>query len=150
MLASATSRSPGWSIARHGADALDVNVGIAADFELESRVTLGAVPGDPLRHGVGRFLRDRAVQADAFAEPPAQERADRQPGGLPEDVPARDVDPALDVRVALEGGVHAVVELQQLARVEADQVRGELAQPGPDALGVGGQVERARAGQTSP
>ena len=61
---------------------------------------------------------------------------------MPEDIPAGDVDAALDVRMALERRVHAVIELRQLARVEPDQVRRQLAQARPHAFGVGRQVER--------
>src|SRR3954463_5097925 len=62
---------------------------------------------------------------------------------MAEEVPAGDVDAALDVGVALEGGVHAAVEDGGLARVEADEMRGELAQTSADALGIGGEVEGA-------
>ena len=72
----------------------------------------------------------------------AEQLAHRQPGRLAKDVPARDIDPALHVRMALEGGIHRAIELAQLARVEPEQVRPQLPQARPDALGVGGQVER--------
>ena len=124
-------------------DALDVHVRVAAHLQLEPGVPLPPVPGDLGRHLVRRLLRDGPVEPHRVAVAAAQQHADGQPGRLPEDVPAGDVDAALDVGVPFQGGVHAVVELQQFPRVVPDQVWGEFPQPCPHAVGVGRQVERS-------
>ena len=66
MLASATSTSPGSQPRGHGADPLDVGIRIAADFELETAIALGAIAGDVVGHRLGRFLRDGAVERESL------------------------------------------------------------------------------------
>src|SRR5688500_1835225 len=44
--------------------------------------------------------------------------------------------------MALEGCVHAVIKPRQFARIEADQVRRQLSQAGPNSFGVRRQIER--------
>ena len=113
----------------HGADPRDVDVGLAAHLELEAAVALGAVAGDTPRHRLGRVLRDRAVERKSSPYRPPRSVADGQPRRLAEDVPARDVDPGLDVGMALERGVHAPVQALEVARILAEQVRGEHGRP---------------------
>lgn len=38
-------------------------------------------------------------------------------------------------------GIHAVIQLRQLARIAAEQMRPQLPQPGAHTLRVGGQIE---------
>ena len=90
-------------------------------------------------HRLGRLLRDRAIEDEVLAVPAAQQGADRQAGGLAEDVPAGDVDARLDVGMPLERGVHPAVQPPELGRVLADQVRAELGDPGPDAAAYAGR-----------
>src|SRR5206468_3935089 len=90
------------------------------------------------------FLRNRSIQAEVVAVTPAEQRADREPRRLTEDVPARDVDARLDVGVPFQGGVHAAVQPGQLAWVLAEQVRAQLGEAGPHAGSVRGQVERTK------
>jgi hypothetical protein len=73
----------------------------------------------------------------------AEQLAHRQPRDLAEDVPAGDVDAALDVGMPLERGVHASIQLAEFARIGAEQVRRELAQAGAHAVRVCGQVKRS-------
>ena len=51
----------------NGANALNVGIRVAANLELKSRVALGAVIRDALRHRLGRFLRDGAIQTEVIA-----------------------------------------------------------------------------------
>ena len=44
--------------------------------------------------------------------------------------------------MAFQRGVHRAIQLHELARVFADDVRPQLAQPRAHALGVGGKIER--------
>ena len=68
--------TPGEFVEPCGADAGDVDVGIAADLELEARVALGPVAGDLGGHDLGIFLRDGAVESDGLAVSSAEEHAD--------------------------------------------------------------------------
>ena len=129
---------------RDGADALDVDVGIAADLELEAAVALGAIAGDLAGHRLGRLLRDGPVEHEVVAVAAAQQHADRQPGDLAEDVPAGDVDARLDVGMPLERGVHAAVEL---APVRAGRRRAGAA---PVRRSRRGRPRRRPAGRTAP
>ncbi len=61
-------------------NALDVQVGITANFELKTRVSLAFVLRDILRHLFGALLRNGAVQADALAKSSSQQLADGQSG----------------------------------------------------------------------
>ncbi len=74
----------------------------------------------------------------------------REAGRLPQDVPAGDVHWAFDVRVAAEDGVHVTIEDVEVARVEADELRADLFQPGADAAGVGREVGRAERARFPP
>ena len=121
----------------------DVDVRVAADLELEPGIAFGPVAGHLAGHLLRRLLRDRPIELNPLAEPAAEQRADRQARRLAEDVPAGDVDARLHERMALQGRVHALVELGELARIHADQVRAQLAEPGADSVRIGGQVERA-------
>ena len=44
----------------------------------------------------------------------------------------------------LEGGVHAAIELRELQRIRAQQVRPQLGDAGPHPVGISRQVERAQ------
>ena len=99
----------GLELRRDGADACDVRLRIAADFELKTAVTLSPIFGHPGGHLLRRLLRYGAIQVDVFPVAAAQQFADGQAGRLAEDVPARDVDPTLNVGMALEHGIHAPV-----------------------------------------
>ena len=46
--------------------------------------------------------------------------------------------------MALEGGVHAPLQLQQSTRIGAKKVRPQLGDAGADTVGVGGQIERTQ------
>ena len=124
-----------------GVDAGDVSVRITPDLQLEAGVTLGAIARDFGRHFVRRLLGNRPVEPDAFAVAPAHEHTDRQAGGLPEDIPAGDVDTGFHIRMALQGGIHAMVEFDEFAGVLTDEVRAEFAEAGADAFGIGGKIE---------
>ena len=50
--------------------------------------------------------------------------------------------PALHVRMPLERGIHAVVQFRQLARIFAEQMRPEFAQPGAHAFRISRQIKR--------
>src|SRR5215207_4704287 len=79
----------------------------------------------------------------------AEELAHRQSRDLSEDIPACDVDTTFHIRMPFERGVHRTVELRELARILADEVRSELAQAGAHALGVRGKVERTKGADFS-
>ena len=72
----------------------------------------------------------------------AEQLANGQSCRLAKDVPARDVDAALHVRMPLECGVHRAVELHELARIFAEQMRPEFSQTGAHAFRIRGQIER--------
>ncbi len=129
-------------LGRHGANARDIVHRVAAHFELKAAVALGAVSLDAMRHHLGRFLRNRSIKGEVVTIAPSQEHAHRLPGGLAEDIPASHIDGGLDVRVALQGGVHAAVEPAELPRVFAQEVRPELGDARSRTGRVGRQVER--------
>ena len=126
-----------------GVDAVDVDVGVSSDFELEAAIAFGAVSGDVLGHFFGGLLGDGAVEDEVFAVASAEEGGYGLAGDFAEDVPASHVDSGLDVGVALEGGVHESVELFEFGGVVADEVGAELLDSGADSGGVGGEVEGA-------
>src|SRR4051812_5491341 len=78
---------------------------------------------------------------DIVAVSPAEKLAHRHAGDLAEDVPTRDVDSTFHIGMAFQRRVHRSVELRQLARIFADDMRAELAKSGAYALGVCRQVE---------
>src|SRR5204862_424741 len=85
------------------------------------------------------------------ASAPASQVARRQSRGLAEHVPARDVQRALRVRVAAQGGVHGPVDRPDVRRVEPEHGGRELAQRREGSRRVGRQVARAeRAGLAVP
>ena len=104
------------------ANAVDVGVGIAANFELESRVTLPRCPATfwAMSSETAAGSRDRVARCGRSVPPSTCKRAVPSPT---ENVPASDIDARLDVRMPFERRVHAMIELAQLARIEAEQVR---------------------------
>ena len=58
-------------------DALDIVIGIAADFELELGVALRPITSDLVRHDAGIFLADGAIELDVVLLGTAEERIDR-------------------------------------------------------------------------
>ena len=127
-----------------GADAGDVEIGVAADLDLEMVMALGAADGDALDHALGRVLRDRAIAFDRLALAAAQQGRDRHAAAEAKDVPAGDVERRLHVGMALEVLVHDAVDDAELARILAEQMRRQLGQPGAHAVGVGRQIGRAQ------
>ena len=126
-----------------GPDAPDVVIGVAPDLELEFRIALGAIAGDLFGHDSGIFLADRPVERDLFLFGAAEQLMDRQPGDLPQDVPAGDVDRRLHIGVTAQHRVHVMVERPQVRRIMPDQLGADLRDAGPDPLGIGRQVRRA-------
>jgi hypothetical protein len=124
----------------HGMDAFDIDIGIPADFELESAVAFGAVSGDFGGHLFGGLLGNRSVQMKIGAVATTQERADGQRSVLAEQVPTRHVDRRFDVRVAFEGRVHSTVQPVDLKWVLADELRCKLGQSGANARCVGREI----------
>jgi hypothetical protein len=51
----------------NGMDALDIDIWITADFELESSVTLGSISRDVCSHLIGRLLGNRAIKMEVVA-----------------------------------------------------------------------------------
>src|SRR6185503_17724574 len=66
----------------HRMNTLDVRVRVAADLQLEARVSFGPIAGDLRGHRSGFLLRDGAVEADALAVAAAKQRANGQSRGL--------------------------------------------------------------------
>ncbi len=62
-------------LARGGADALDVDIWIAADLELELGVALGAILVHALGHILRALLRDRAIEQEVLAIASAEQSA---------------------------------------------------------------------------
>ena len=88
--------------AQHGSDsmnAFNVGIGIAADLQLKPRVALGAIAGYFACHGFRGLLRDGSIESNAFTKSSAHQNANRQPSHLAKNVPARDIDSGLDIRV---------------------------------------------------
>ena len=69
---------------------------------------------------------------------------DGQAGHFPQDVPAGDIDGGLNVGVSAQHRVHPPVEHVEVARVEADQFRGDLGQSRAHARRIGRQIGRAQ------
>ena len=124
-----------------GADPLDIDVRVAADFELKARVSCGAIAGNLGGHLVGRFLRDRAVQPHPLAEAASHQYAYRQPRGLAQHIPAGDVDARLDIGMPLERRVHTVIQVGEFARIAADQMGRQLLDSGAHSRRVGRKIE---------
>src|SRR5438105_4910308 len=74
----------------------------------------------------------------------SEQFADRQTGGLAEDIPTGHVNAAFDIRMSLEGGVHFVIELCDLARVFAQEVRPQFTQSSAYSFAVGRKIERTQ------
>ena len=127
---------------RHGKDARDVRIRIAADLELETPIAFRTIARHLRGHLLRRFLRDGAIEMHVLAVTPAEQFAHGHSSRLAEDIPARDVEAALHVGMALESGVHRAVELHELARIFTEQVRPEFAQTSAHAFRVGRQIER--------
>ena len=127
----------------HGMDAGNVDVGVAADLELEAPIAFGPIACHAACHLVGRLLRDRAIKVEVVAVAAAEQLAHRQSRELPQNVPARDVDAALDVGVSLQRRVHHAIQLGEFAWVGADEVRTQFAKSRSYAIGIRGQVKRS-------
>ena len=123
------------------ADASDIGIWVATDFELEASVAFGTVGSDLGGQFFGGFLGDRAIEADIFAVATSHEDADGEASGLPEDIPAGDIDARFDVRVALEGGIHEVIEFGEFEGIFSDEMRSEFPKTRADALGVSWEVK---------
>jgi len=63
-------------------------------------------------------------------------------GPLAEQIPARHIDTALDVRMAEQRRIHDQIDFADLRRIGTDQVRRELGDAGAHPGPVGRQVER--------
>ena len=94
-------------------------------------------------HLLGRPERNRDVERIRRLAATAEQDADGLARRFPEQVPAGDVDGALRVCVAEQRGVERVVHDRELARVDAEQRRRQLAQRGARAPAVRRQVGRA-------
>jgi len=128
----------------NSSDSLDVDVGVTTDLELKAAVAFSPIAGDLARHRFRILLRNRTVEDDCVAELAAEERRDRKSCALAEEVPTRDVEGRLGVRVALQRGIHPDVHDVELAGVDTDQRRGDLSDAGSRAFGVSRQVSRTQ------
>ena len=141
------------SIARDRADALDVDVGIAADLELEAAIALAR---DSRRRGAPSPRATPARSRDRGRSPRRSGRRAASQTGRPAAWPRMSQQamsmPRLDVGMALERGVHAAIELPELPRIFADQVRPQLARgrrarPRRRPAGRTGRAGRPRRGR---
>lgn len=123
------------------ADASDIGIWVASDFELEASVAFGTVGGDLGGHFFGGFLGDCSIEADIFAVATSHEDADGEARGLSEDIPAGDIDARFDVGVAFEGGIHEVIEFGEFEGIFSDEMRSEFPKTRADALGVSWKVK---------
>src|SRR5207302_5843858 len=105
-----------------------------AELELEAVDPGGGLLAHVADRGVDSAERHRDVERIALLEAAAEERRDRLPGALSENVPAGDVDGALRERVAAERPVHRLVHQRELAGVDPDQAGCELPEGRPRAL----------------
>src|SRR5712691_6469504 len=118
-------------------DSLDIRVWVAAHFELKFRVAFGATERHFALHFLRTLLRNGAVQGERFTVPSAKERDDGLSSDLAKDVPAGNVERGLDIRMAAQGRVHAVVQHQQCCRIETDEMTREFRDPRTCAFGIG-------------
>ena len=122
----------------------DVHIRVAADFELEPTIPFRAIACDLCRHLFGRFLRDGAIERNILVVTAPEQFAHGDSRGLAENIPACDVDSALHIRMAFEGGIHRAIELCELTRVFADEMWAEFAQSSAHTIGVGWQIKGAK------
>src|SRR5439155_2647799 len=87
------------------------------------------------------LLRDGAIEMKIIAVPASKQFTNGQARGLAENVPAGNVDAALDIGMPFEDCVHLVIEPGDLVWVFADQMRCQFAQSSSHALGVGRKIE---------
>jgi hypothetical protein len=89
-----------------------------------------------------RLRPDRPVHADALAIGPAKKLVDRQPGGLPGDIPEGHVDPADRAEgdratlVAIPARIHRIPEGLAAQRILAEQEWFEAAHLRDDAVAM--------------
>ena len=102
--------------------------------------TLRAIVAHFLGHRLWRLLGNCAIEMEVVAEAAAEQGDDGHAARLPQDVPGRDVDAGLRVRVSLECLVHRAIEQGRVTRIETDQTGRDLGQTGSHALRVGRQV----------
>ena len=110
---------------------------------MKARKPLGGDLAQVIGQRFGLVHEQRGVRLDALAIAPAEEPADRLPGGLPENVPQRDVDTADGVGEAAAAPQPEGVLVQLLAdplrlqRVLAPVERLHDGERGADQTGVG-------------
>ena len=101
-------------------------------------------------HLVGRARGNRAVQCDRSLLTSSEKLRQRQATGLAYNVPAGHIQRRLDVRVAWKGQIHGLVDAIGLSRVFAEDRRGELLDPRPNASRKGRQIGRAPGAALAP
>ena len=106
-------------------DAPDVLVRIGADLQLKAAIPLRAILPHIVGHRFRRRLGDRTIEGIVVDEAAAEQRRDRKPGGLAEDVPAGDVDRRLHIVVAAERPIHDGVDAAKASRILAEERRCE-------------------------
>ncbi len=94
-----------------GSNPFDINLRIAADFQLEAAIAFGSITGNLAGHDIGSLLRDRSIQTEVVAVTSAEQHAHRLIRRLAENVPAGHVDGRLHIRMPLQRGIHATIQL---------------------------------------
>lgn len=124
-------------------DTRDVVFWLAADLQLEFRVSLRLVGCKVLSHFIRWQLSDGAIERDRLALAPTHEIADRHAASLAKQIPAGHVDSRFDIGVTEQGPVHHIVDNTERGRIKTDEMRGEFSDAGASSGCEGGQVERS-------
>ena len=106
-----------------GADAphhLDVALRIDADLDLDRADALGRDLRGLALALLDGHQADRMGDRDRVAHRAAEQHVDRHAAGAAGEIVGRDVDRRLRVRIALDGGVHALVQLADVADRDSD------------------------------
>ena len=133
-------------MSRNGANALDVLVRIAADFELKAAIAFRPVSRHAPGHQFRRLLRHCPIQAEIVAVASAAQHAHRLPCRLAKNVPAGHVDAGFDIRVALERGIHAAIQFRQVGWVVAKKMRTDFGDAARHRVGGRKGTERTSPG----
>ena len=135
-------------------DSLDIDIGVATDFELKTSIALRRVTGDFFGHCFGRLLGNRPIQNKIFAESATHQIANTGPGRFAQQVPARHVDPRFDVGMPFQGRVHHLVERPQFSRFHSDQMGCQFlhprAHPGRRPEGKTGPTDKPHRSRLAP
>ena len=131
----------------HGAQPLRVGEWLAPDLDLQSAVPLLAIPQGPVRHRIGRVVRDGSVEGGPFTVGATEEVVQRHTGGAAERVPRRHVERRLRVGMTLQ---RVVERARHGGQRRTEQGGRQQRRGGERTRGERRVVHGARAGSSPP